>query len=131
VPLGTVLFDGVCNLCNASVRIAIANDPGGRLRFASLESPAARAALAPFVREPGSFASIVLIDAAGLSEGSEAALRLACYLRWPWPLLGACFAVPRGVRDRVYAWIARNRYRAFGTSHRCPIPAPAIRDRFL
>ena len=127
----TILFDGVCNLCNASVRTIAANDPQGYFQFASLESEAARVALAPHGRTPQSFESIVVLDAAGLFERSDAALRVACYLRFPWPLAAAFYAVPNNIRDGIYAWIATHRYRIFGKTDRCPIPAPAIADRFL
>lgn len=127
----TVLFDGVCNLCNASVRTIAANDPDGYFRFASLDSDAARVSLAPFGRTPESFESIVVIDAAGLFERSDAALRVACYLRFPWPLAAVLYAVPKKIRDDIYAWIAANRYRVFGKTDRCPIPPPQIAERFL
>lgn len=127
----TILFDGICNLCNAGVRTIVANDPGGRFQFAALESEAACVALAPFDRRPMSFESIVLIESDTLFERSDAALRIACGLRWPWPLLGALFAVPRDLRDRIYAWIGKNRYRLFGRSDRCALPTAEMRGRFL
>ncbi|GAC1348852.1 MAG: thiol-disulfide oxidoreductase DCC family protein [Vulcanimicrobiaceae bacterium] len=127
----TILFDGICNLCNASVRAIVANDPAAHFRFAALQSGAARDILAAYGRTPESFASIVLVDGAGLSERSDAALRVACYLRFPWPLLGALFAVPRRARDRAYTLIARNRYRIFGTAATCAVPSPQLADRFL
>lgn len=136
-PLGShkdyaiVLFDGVCNLCNRSVRTVIANDPSDRFRFAALGSAAAHAALAAFGREEGSFESIVLVDGARLFERSDAALRIALAMRWPWPLLGALLAIPRDLRDRAYMFVATHRYRYFGTSATCPVPSPAIRGRFL
>ncbi len=110
-----VLFDGICNLCNASVRTIAANDPRGRFQFASLESDTAKEVALRFGRTPAELNSIVLVDASGWHERSDAALRIACELRFPWPLLGLAFAVPTPLRDRVYDWVARNRYRWFGT----------------
>ncbi len=111
-----VLFDGICNLCNASVRTIAANDPRGHFRFASLESDTASELALRFGRTPGAVNSIVLVDASGWHERSDAALRIACELRFPWPLLGVFFALPVGLRDRAYDWVARNRYRWFGTT---------------
>ena len=62
---------------------------------------------------------------------SNAAIRLARYLRWPWRLLGAAWIVPRPIRDHAYDWVARNRYRWFGRRDTCLVPTPALRSRFL
>lgn len=126
-----VLYDGTCNLCDASVRTILANDPAGRYRFASLDSQSATDALHSFGYTRASFDSIVLVDQSGLWTHSEAALRIACYLRFPWPMLGFFFAVPRRIRDRAYAWIAANRYRVFGRRDACRIPSPDVAERFL
>lgn len=111
-----MLFDGICNLCNASVRTIASSDPRGRFEFVSLGSETARELAVRFGRTPGSTDSIVLVDASGWHERSDAALRIACELRFPWPLLGVCFALPAPLRDRAYDWVARNRYRWFGTT---------------
>jgi predicted DCC family thiol-disulfide oxidoreductase YuxK len=129
--VATILFDGLCNLCNGSVRFIIANDRAARFRFASLQSAAARAALAPFGRSPESLESIVLIDGGRLFERSDAALRIAAELRAPWPLARAFLAVPSELRDAVYDAIARNRYRLFGKRDFCALPAPDLARRFL
>ncbi len=129
--MATILFDGSCNLCNGSVRFIIANDPDARFRFASLQSPAAAAALAPFGRSAESFESIVLIDGGRLFERSEAALRIAAELRSPWPLARALLAAPSSLRDAVYDAVARNRYRLFGKRASCPLPHPDLPSRFL
>jgi predicted DCC family thiol-disulfide oxidoreductase YuxK len=110
----TVLFDGICNLCNATVR-TIEAASRGRFRFASLDSHIARELAETYGRSLHGLATIVLVDASGWHERSDAALRIACELPFPWPLLGVFFALPVRVRDRAYDWVARNRYRWFGT----------------
>ena len=126
-----VLFDGLCTLCHGSVRFVVANDPARRFRFASLESTAAREALARVGRTPESFESIVLIDGSHVFERSDAALRIARSLRAPWCALGALLALPRALRDRAYDLVARNRYRIFGRTTTCPLPDDVtMKDRF-
>jgi predicted DCC family thiol-disulfide oxidoreductase YuxK len=126
-----VFFDGVCNLCNGAVRFIAANDPQRSFRFASLQSPQARELLGDRVtgaREPD---SIVLLAGGRRYERSDAALHIALGMRAPWPLAFAAILIPRGVRDTVYTWIARNRYRWFGRTDTCALPPPGLRERFL
>jgi len=122
-----VLFDGVCNLCNGAVRFVLARDPRGRFRFASLQSDVARRLL----KGDGPAETIVLIDAGKIYTKSTAALRIARGLRFPWPLLYALAVIPRPLRDFVYDWVARNRYRWFGKRDTCMLPTPQMRGRFL
>jgi predicted DCC family thiol-disulfide oxidoreductase YuxK len=126
-----VIFDGTCNFCDASVRFMIANDPVGYFRFAASQSDAGVAALRAAGRDPGTIESIVLIDREGFHERSDAALRIAAGLRFPWRALTILRAIPVGLRDRVYDIVARNRYRWFGRRERCRLPTPAVRARFL
>lgn len=126
-----ILFDGVCNLCNASVQFVIRRDPRSIFRFASLQSPVAHALLRQHGLPVDELASIVLVDDDRCYVKSDAALRIARALRWPWPLLGVFTLVPRTVRDRVYEYIARNRYRWFGKQDACSRPAPGMAHRFL
>jgi predicted DCC family thiol-disulfide oxidoreductase YuxK len=132
-----VLFDGVCNLCNSSVLFIIKRDRRGRFRFAALQSDAGASLLAssapagpagPALPLPD---SIVLVEDGCVLTQSTAALRIARRLRFPWPLLYALAIVPRPIRDLIYAWIARNRYRWFGRRDRCMVPTPELRARFL
>jgi predicted DCC family thiol-disulfide oxidoreductase YuxK len=126
-----VLFDGVCNLCNASVRFAVHRDPRGRVRFASLQSQSGRGLLASHGLSADYAGSLVLIDGDRAYLESAGALRIARYLTFPWPLLYALIIVPRVVRDAAYRAVANRRYRWFGRSDVCQLPDAATRDRFL
>lgn len=129
-----ILFDGHCNLCNRIVRFVVKRDMRAHFRFASLQSDAAHRICAsagyalPAVRDPD---TIVVIRDGRALERSDAALAIAAGLRFPWPLLGVFRAIPRGVRDRLYRVVARNRYRWFGRSDTCMIPTPELRARFI
>jgi predicted DCC family thiol-disulfide oxidoreductase YuxK len=127
-----VLFDGVCNLCNGAVNFIIDRDPSARFRFAALQSSQAAALLAPLGRvpevEPTSF---ILVEDGHVYERSTAALRVARRLPGAWKLFYAFVVVPRPVRDVVYRFIARNRYRWFGKADACRMPTPELRARFL
>lgn len=125
-----VFFDGVCNLCNGAVSFLIDHDPSHRLRFASLQG----ATFAALSRErpdlPG-LDSFVLWNGREVYVRSSAALRALHALGWPWRLFAALLAVPRPLRDAVYDFIARRRYRWFGRSDTCRVATPELRARFL
>ncbi len=128
-----ILFDGVCNLCSASVNFVIDRDPGARFRFAPLQSEAGREILTAHgesipVGDPD---SIVLVEDGAVYERSTAALRIARDLGGPWSLLYVFIIIPAFVRDAVYRLVARNRYRWFGKSDACRVPTPELRARFL
>lgn len=133
-PAGpVVLFDGVCNLCHASVNYVIDRDPQGRFRFASLQSETARTLLEHHrVPIPGGEPdTVLLLEDGRVYAQSTAALRIARRLSGPTRLLSLFLAVPRPVRDLVYRLVARNRYRWFGRSDVCRVPTPALKARFL
>lgn len=133
-----ILFDGVCNLCNATVDFVLARDPNARFRFGSLQSTAARSilercddsseAIGPAEEDP---ATIVLVENGRCYTRSTAALRIARHLSGGWPLLYTAIWIPRTVRDAVYEWIAARRYQWFGKRSSCRAPTPDLADRFL
>ena len=126
-----ILFDGVCNLCNAAVQWVIERDRRGIFRFGALQSEAGRAALRGEGTAKDLPDSIVLIDGAGAHTRSEAAIRIAGGLGFPWSLAVVAFAIPRPLRDAVYSWVARNRYRWFGRRESCMVPTAELAERFV
>lgn len=126
-----ILFDGVCNLCDNSVRFIFRNDPTGQFRFAPLQSELAVQLLAERGTSAPDLNSILLIEDGAVFSHSTAALRIARRLRAPWPVLYAGIVVPEPLRDAVYRVIARNRYKWFGQKESCALPPPGLRERFL
>lgn len=126
-----LLFDGVCNLCNSSVQFIIERDPDALFRFASLQSEEGQSLLQAFDNRPEDLSSVVLIQDGQLYARSDAALKVARQLKGLWPLLYAFIVIPRRIRDAVYNWIAKNRYRWFGKQDACMMPTPGMSSRFL
>lgn len=122
-----ILFDGVCNLCTGSVRFVIARDARKQFRFASLQSAVAKRLLG----ERDQLESVVLVDGGEVCRKSTAALRIARRLDGAWPLLAALLVIPRPLRDAVYDWIGRRRYRWFGKRDACFMPPDSLAERFL
>ena len=75
--------------------------------------------------------SVILYRNGRLYTRSSAALRIAAHLRFPWPMAVIFLAVPRVIRDAIYDWIARNRYRWFGKRETCFLPDGGMKKRFL
>lgn len=125
-----ILFDGQCNLCTGAVQWIIRRDPSARLRFAQRDSVLGRAVLARagFATLPE---SMVFAYRGKVLLKSSSALAIARWLTFPWPLSSVWLVLPRPLRDLVYDWVARNRYRWFGQREECWVPTPALRARFL
>lgn len=126
-----VLFDGVCHLCQGSVRFIIQRDRNKHFQFLPLQSAKAR----EFWQQPHTSGevvdSVVLIEDGRVYTRSTAALRIARRLQGLWPLCYGFIVVPRPLRDAVYDLIGKYRYRLFGKSEQCMLPSPEYRDRFL
>jgi predicted DCC family thiol-disulfide oxidoreductase YuxK len=129
-PDAVVLYDGVCHLCQGSVRFIVERDPRAYFRFAQLQSPRGRALLAHH-RLPADIRTIVLVEQGTVHVRSGAALRIARRLAGPWRLAALFLVVPAFVRDAVYDWVARHRYAWFGRSDACEMPSGAVRERLL
>jgi predicted DCC family thiol-disulfide oxidoreductase YuxK len=128
-----VLFDGVCNLCSGSVRFIVERDRDAYFQFASLQSDVGRRLLAEqgLPVPEGDPASIILIENGHLYDRSTAILRIARKLHGIWKAGWAFVIVPRPIRDLVYGFIAKRRYRWFGKKDACMVPTPELRARFL
>ncbi|HUQ97181.1 MAG TPA: thiol-disulfide oxidoreductase DCC family protein [Chitinophagaceae bacterium] len=125
-----LFFDGVCNLCNGAVNFIIAQDKKAVFQFAPLQSEAAQQLLQPY----GDFKkldSVVLLADGQLFQKSIAALKVLKFLPWYWQWMQVFWIVPRVLRDAIYDFIARNRYRWFGKKAVCMLPSPEVKNRFL
>lgn len=124
-----VFFDGVCGLCNRFVDRLLHVDRRGLLRFAPLQGGTAQERLPAGMAD--AMESVVYLRDGAVIQRSDAALWILIDLGGWRALYRALFIVPRFVRDGVYAWIARNRYRWFRKRDTCRLPTPEERLRFL
>ncbi len=126
-----VLFDGVCNFCEGSVRFVLERDAGARFRFAALQSDAGRALLQRVGLAADHLEGLVVVEGDRVYTKSGAALRVARGLPGLWPLLWVFYVVPAVLRDAVYNAFAARRYRWFGRRDSCFVPSAEVRARFL
>ncbi|RMH86196.1 MAG: thiol-disulfide oxidoreductase DCC family protein, partial [Calditrichaeota bacterium] len=131
-----VLYDGVCGLCNRTVRWLLRIDRRGILCFAPLQSETAAAILLRHGMKPSRLETLVLVRDGGtpaerLYIRSQAALEICRELGGMWRIVSFLRIVPRPIGDALYNFIARRRYRWFGRHEQCPVPPPEVRQRFL
>jgi predicted DCC family thiol-disulfide oxidoreductase YuxK len=123
-----VFFDGVCNLCTYSVQFLLQANLKKNLKFASLQSNAFRS-LAP--EESESLSSIVYSLDGKLFRESEAILLIAKELRFPYYFFSIFLIVPSWIRDTIYRYVAKHRYKWFGKKEVCYVPTPELSERFI
>jgi predicted DCC family thiol-disulfide oxidoreductase YuxK len=126
-----ILFDGVCNFCNGAVNFVVGQDKKKIFRFAPLQSATAQNLLAKHNLPKKDFDSFVFIDGGKAYLSSTAALRVMQKLPWYWKWIQAFWIVPERLRNGVYRFIARNRYKWFGQREQCMVPDADMRSRFL
>lgn len=125
-----ILFDGYCNLCNGAVQFVLERDKKGQFYFASLSWKVAEDLLEKHPKYK-SVDSILLYQNGKLTDKSSAALKIAPNLGGLWWMTGVFWIVPKFIRDGVYNWIAKNRYKWFGKKESCMFPTEDIKSRFL
>jgi predicted DCC family thiol-disulfide oxidoreductase YuxK len=126
-----VLFDGVCNLCNRSVQFLLKRDRRKQFLFASLQGKTGQEILKKFSLPANDFNSFILIEGDELYTRSTAVLRILRKLGGAWALLYVFIIIPPFIRNPVYNFIARNRYKWFGKKEECWVPTPELKQRFL
>lgn len=126
-----LLYDGVCNFCNASVQFVFQHEKYQLIYFASLQSEVGQALLEKFQLPKDYIDSLVYIEGDKVFLSSDAAIQISKFLKFPYSLLGIFWIVPRFIRDTVYKFIAKNRYKWFGKSESCMLPTAAQKSRFL
>lgn len=126
-----ILFDGVCNFCNGAVNFTIKRDKKNLIRFAALQSEAGKKLVKEYGLPAEDMRSFLLIENGKVYNRSGAALRVCRYLKGLWPLCFGLVIVPPFIRNGIYDWIAKNRYKWFGEREECMIPSAAVKAKFL
>lgn len=126
-----ILFDGVCNFCNRTVRVIIKHDKEDKFHFAQLQSAIAKELLLEQGLHQNELSSVILIEGDRVYTKSDAVIRIALQLSG-WPTIFSYSKwVPKAIRNFFYDLIAKYRYRLFGKQDNCIIPDKKVQDKFL
>nr|WP_256259854.1 DUF393 domain-containing protein [Winogradskyella luteola] len=127
------MFDGVCNLCNSSVLYVIKRDTNNAFLFAPLQSEIGESIINEFNIDTAKTDSIILYKPKErkIYHKSSAALQVAKQLSFPTKLMAVFFIVPKLIRNWVYDYVAKNRYKWYGKKDACMIPTPELKSKFL
>ncbi len=126
-----IIFDGLCVWCSTSAAFVLRHDKAGVFRLLAAQSPLGAALYSHYGLDPQDYETMILVAGGTAFFKSEAAIRIATGLGLPWSLAIVFRAVPLALRDRIYAWVARNRFNWFGKRDSCYLPDPRHADRFL
>ena len=127
-----ILFDGVCNLCNSSVQYVIKHDKRDLFMFASLQGDTGKQLIKTYNIDTSKLDSILLYTPnKGIVSKSTAALKIASKLGFPQNLMSVFFIIPQVIRNWIYDFVAKNRYKWYGKKDACMIPTPELKCKFL
>ena len=127
-----ILFDGVCNLCNNAVQFVIKHDKKDLFRFVALQSDLGQSIIKYIGIDSQNTDSIILYEP-GIAYyiKSEAALEIAQHLSGGIALLTIFKIMPTFLKDSIYDYIAKNRYKWYGKKDNCMIPTSELKSKFL
>nr|WP_315154348.1 thiol-disulfide oxidoreductase DCC family protein [uncultured Flavobacterium sp.] len=127
-----ILFDGVCNLCNSAVQFVIQHDSKDVFRFVALQSELGQQILNHIGVSPANIDSIVLYEpGVAYYYKSSAAIEIARNLGGFWHFGTVFRIIPSGIRNLLYDYIAKNRYKWYGKKESCMIPTPELKLKFI
>lgn len=128
---GLLVFDGVCVLCTAWLRFVLKHDHRRTFKFVTMQSPAGRKLMEIHGLDPDDPVSFLVIADGVAFNDSSAVFRVVSEFGGAWQAIKILRIVPRFIRDPIYRFFARHRYRIFGKLDSCMVPDAQILDRFV
>ena len=126
-----IVFDGYCVLCSGLARFVMRHDPQAKYRLLAAQSPLGHALYRHYGLDPEDYETNILIADGIAWFEAEGTIRIFEGLGLPWSLARIFRVVPRALRDKIYRYIATNRYRLFGKRETCFVAGPEMKERFL
>lgn len=116
-----ILYDGYCKLCNASLKFILKRDKQKVFQYYPIQSPEAELLLTRRFTDESIPDSVILLSGRELYIKSEAFLKILPHLGKGYNLLKVFKIIPLKLRDKIYDWIAINRYKWFGKKEQCSV----------
>lgn len=126
-----IIFDGVCNFCNAAVNFIINRDPNVVFVFTPMQSGLAKELMQKHQINALADDSLILIKNDQCFIYSDAVLEIAKHLNGLWRVFYVFKFVPSVIRHYLYKMFGRKRYTLFGKQDSCMIPSAEIKSRFI
>ena len=126
-----IVFDGLCVLCSANAQFVLRYDRRGYFKLAAMQGEAGAELMRRAGLDPADPVSFVVFDDGMFWMDSDAVIRIYSAIGWPWRIAALARVIPRGLRDAIYRWVARNRYRIFGVREECWVPTAEQANRVL
>jgi predicted DCC family thiol-disulfide oxidoreductase YuxK len=126
-----IIFDGVCNLCEYSVKFIVKNDHQARFKFVSAQSEKGQNLQRICGVDTLQDGTVILLKNDQVYVKSDAALQIAKDLDGLWRFLYVLKYIPKPIRDFFYAIVSRHRYRWFGKKTECLLADKKMKERFL
>lgn len=118
----TILFDSKCNLCSKTVKRVMKLDKNKLFTFISNRSEYGKNIISKNNLNSITTETIVLFTTENkFLIKSDAAISIAVKLNPLFLIFNILFIVPKKIRDRVYDYVAKNRYKWFGENESCDI----------
>jgi len=127
-----ILFDGICNLCESSIIFIIEKDKKDIFRFVSLQSDLGLKIIKYLGIDTNMVDSIILYEPGkAYYYKAEAALKIAGNLDGLYSFFSLFSFLPLNITNRIYDYIAKNRYKWYGKKESCMLPTPELKAKFL
>ncbi len=126
-----ILFDAECVMCSTNAQFVLKHDKAGHFRLASMQGQIGAAIYRKHGMDPKDPGTMLVVEGNRVRRDSDAVLSIYEALGLPWRLLAISRIIPAFLRDPVYRWVARNRYRLFGKRATCWVAPPEYRERIL
>lgn len=124
-----ILYDGVCGFCDQSIQFILKNKPDPSIRLVSFQSEMGKQLCQQFYIK--NMDAIVLIENDTYYDKSTAVLKIIEKLQTRWQYLKYFMVVPKFIRDIIYNFIAKHRYRLMGKAEQCRILTKQEKMYFL
>jgi len=127
-----ILFDGVCNLCDTSIQYVIKKDKKDTFRFVAIQSDLGQRIIKHIGINSLHIDSVILYEPGIAYYYKSSALieitkELSGFFSW-----ASVFRIlPITIRDYIYDYVAKNRYKWYGKKDSCLMPSAELQDKFL